>query len=238
MTTRLIALAGLVPALLLTSLVHAAPAQDPWQSWNRKVHAFNKKVDGWFFKPVAQGYRQVTPQWADDAVTRFFMNLEEPLNLINNGLQGKGKAAARDLGRLTVNTVTSLGFADVAGKMGWARSNEDFGQTLGVWGVPAGPYLVLPFLGPSDLRDAASIPVDSLAKPANYLHPESHAMGLFVLEKVDFRADLIPLEKILEGDEYLYFRDIYLQRRDYLVHDGKVRDEFLDDDTGTTGDEP
>lgn len=205
------------------------PEPDPWQSWNRKVHAFNKSVDTWFFKPVAQGYRTVTPQWADDALTRFFSNLEEPMNLVNNGLQGKGKAAATDLGRLTVNTVTSLGFADVATRMGLPRSDEDFGQTLGAWGIPAGNYVVLPFMGPSTLRDTAALPVDSLLKPGNYVEPDSVALGLFVLEKVDFRADLIPLEKVLEGDEYLFIRDLYLQRREFLVKDGKVRDEFLDD---------
>ncbi len=178
---------------------------------------------------MAQGYRTVTPQWADDALTRFFSNLEEPLNMVNNGLQGKGKAAVNDLGRLTVNTVTSLGFADVATRMGLPRSDEDFGQTLGAWGVPTGNYVVLPFMGPSTLRDTAALPVDSLLKPGNYVEPDSVALGLFVLEKVDFRADLIPLEKVLEGDEYLFMRDLYLQRREFLVKDGKVRDEFLDD---------
>jgi phospholipid-binding lipoprotein MlaA len=133
------------------------------------------------------------------------------------------------LGRLTVNTVTSLGFADVATRMGLPRHEEDFGQTFGKWGMSSGPYLVLPFMGPSSVRDLGGLPLDSLANPRNLVEPQSAAIGLLVLEKVDFRADLIPLEKILEGDEYLFMRDLSLQRREFLVQDGKVHDEFLDE---------
>lgn len=228
-TTHLLNCTGLLLLLAGPAWAAAAPNPDPWENWNRKVYTFNKKVDTWVFKPVAQGYRKVTPQLVDDSVTRFFLNLEEPLNLINNGLQGKGRAAVQDLGRLTVNTVTSLGFADVATRMGLPRHEEDFGQTFGKWGMSSGPYLVLPFLGPSSVRDLGGLPMDSLANPRNLVEPQSAAIGLLVLEKVDFRADLIPLEKILEGDEYLFMRDLSLQRREFLVQDGKVRDEFMDE---------
>ena len=228
-TKHLLKCTGLMLILAGPSWAADLPNPDPWQNWNRKVYAFNKKVDTWFFKPIAQGYRKVTPQPVDDAVTRFFLNLEEPLNLINNGLQGKGRAAVQDLGRLTVNTVTSLGFSDVATRMGLPRHEEDFGQTFGKWGMSSGPYLVLPFMGPSSVRDLGGLPLDSLANPRNLVEPQSAAIGLLVLEKVDFRADLIPLEKILEGDEYLFMRDLSLQRREFLVQDGKVHDEFLDE---------
>lgn len=211
---------------------HAADSADPdpWQGFNRKVYAFNKKVDTWFFKPVAKGYRAVTPQPVDDAITRFFLNLTEPLHMVNDGLQGKFKAAGQDIGRLTVNTVTSLGFADVATGLGLPRHEEDFGQTAGRWGVKSGPYVVLPFMGPSTLRDAAMMPLDGLLNPRNLVEPPEANAALFVLDKVDFRADLIPFEKVMEGDEYLFLRDLYLQRREFLVQDGKVKDEFLDEE--------
>ncbi len=202
---------------------------DPWQHVNRKIYAFNKAVDTHAFRPLAKGYRTVTPQVIDDALTRFFQNLKEPLTVLNDGLQGKGRQAAGDSARFILNTVTSLGFADLAAKAGLVRHDEDFGQTLGKWGVGSGPYLVLPFMGPTDLRDGSMLALDGTVNPRNLVSDTSTNIGLFVLEKVDFRADLIPLEKVIEGDEYLLMRDIYLQRRDFLVNDGKVRDTFLDD---------
>ncbi|WP_130412504.1 MlaA family lipoprotein [Fluviicoccus keumensis] len=231
---RILAALLLAASVPVAAFADAAPAPapanpDPWQGMNRKVYAFNKSVDTWFFKPVAKGYRAVTPQLVDDSITRFFLNLEEPLHMVNNGLQGKAKASVQDLGRLVVNTATSLGFADLASRMGLPRHDEDFGQTLGYWGVKPGPYVVLPFLGPSDIRDGASLPLDAVVNPRNLVESNSANAGLFVLDKVDFRADLIPFEKIIEGDEYLLMRDLYLQRRDFLVHDGKVKDDFLDD---------
>lgn len=224
---------GLYLAACFSLTAHAAtanPDPDPWQHWNRKVFTFNKSVDTHVFKPVAKGYRQVAPQLVDDAITRFFQNLQEPLHLVNNALQGKAMAAGQGLGRLTVNTVTSLGFADLASRMGMPRHDEDFGQTLGRWGASSGPYVVIPFLGPSTVRDAATLPLDSLLNPRNLVEPDSAALAMFALEKVDFRADLIPLETLLEGDEYLLMRDLFLQRREFLVKDGKVRDEFLEEE--------
>ncbi|HEX5362597.1 MAG TPA: VacJ family lipoprotein [Fluviicoccus sp.] len=224
--------AVLIAGLALSPNVLAAAAADPdpWEGMNRKIFSFNKKVDGWFLKPVAKGYRAVMPQPVDDAVTRFFLNLTEPLHMINDGLQGKAKAAGQDLGRLAVNTVTSLGFADLASRWGLPRHEEDFGQTLGRWGVKSGPYVVLPFMGPSNLRDGTMLPLDGLVNPRNLVEPAGANAALFVLDKVDFRADLIPFEKVIEGDEYLLMRDLYLQRREFLVQDGKVRDEFLDEE--------
>lgn len=221
-------------ALLSLMMIRTAGASDannpdPWESFNRKVYAFNKSVDTHAFRPLASGYRKVTPQVIDDALTRFFQNLKEPLTVVNDGLQGKGKQAAGDMARFLMNTVTSLGFADLAARAGLDRHEEDFGQTLGKWGVRSGPYVVLPFLGPSDVRDGVMLPVDAVVNPRNLIHDTRTNVGLFVLEKVDMRADLIPLEKVIEGDEYLLIRDFYLQRRDFLVHDGKIKDDFLDD---------
>ena len=156
--------------------------------------------------------------------------LKEPLVALNNGLQGKGLQSANDAGRFVVNTVSSLGFADIAQKIGLEKHEEDFGQTFGKWGSPSGAYLMLPFLGSSNVRDALAKPLDSLVNPRNLVKDNAANIGLFTLEIVDLRADVIPLEKIIEGDEYVLLRDVYIQRRHFLVHDGQVKDTFMDDD--------
>lgn len=202
---------------------------DPWEKTNRKIYAFNKTADTYVFKPIAKGYRAVTPQFVDNGITRFFDNLKEPLVAVNNSLQGKGKQAASDVGRFVVNTVTSIGFADVAQHIGLVKHEEDFGQTFGVWGAKPGAYIMLPFLGPSSIRDAFGKPFDAVVNPRNLLESKKASAGAFVLEAVDIRADLIPVEKILEGDEYVFLRDVYLQRREFLVHDGHVKDTFMED---------
>lgn len=220
-------------SLILGTLPHlarAADSQDPWESFNRKIYSFNKAIDNCCLKPVAKGYRAITPQMIDNSITHFFSNLKEPLVAINNGLQGKGLQSANDVGRFVVNTVSSLGFADLAQKIGLEKHEEDFGQTFGKWGSPSGAYLMLPFLGSSNVRDALSKPLDSLVNPRNLVKDNAANIGLFTLEIVDIRADIIPLEKIIEGDEYVLLRDVYLQRRHFLVHDGQVKDTFMDDD--------
>jgi phospholipid-binding lipoprotein MlaA len=208
----------------------ASDNQDPWEHMNRKIYSFNKTLDNCCFKPVAKGYRAVTPQVVDDGITRFFSNLKEPLVALNNGLQGKGRQSASDVGRFVVNTVTSAGFVDVAQKIGLEKHEEDFGQTFGKWGASSGSYLMLPFLGSSSVRDLCGKPFDMAVNPRNLVKNNAANIGLLTLELVDLRADVIPLEKIIEGDEYVLLRDVYLQRRDFLVHDGQVKDTFMDDD--------
>lgn len=219
---------------ILPHLAWAADPQDPWESVNRKIYTFNKTIDNCCFKPVAKGYRAITPQLIDDGITHFFANLKEPLVALNNGLQGKGLQSANDAGRFVVNTVSSLGFADVAQKIGLEKHEEDFGQTFGKWGSPSGAYLMLPFLGSSSVRDALAKPFDTAVNPRNFVNDNAANVGLFTLEIVDLRADVIPLEKIIEGDEYVLLRDVYLQRRNFLVHDGQVKDTFMDDDESST----
>lgn len=219
----------LFTTMTLSCAVHAAENNDPWENTNRKIYAFNKTIDTYALKPVAKRYRAITPQPVDDSITRFFDNLKEPLVAINNGLQGKGGQAANDVGRFVVNTVTSLGFFDVANKIGLSRHQEDFGQTFGKWGAPSGAYIMLPFLGPSSVRDALAKPFDSLTNPRNAIDNAVVNVAVFGLEIVDTRADIIPVEKVIEGDEYLLLRDVYLQRREFLVQDGKVSDSFIDD---------
>lgn len=223
-----------VRILLFTTVVvscaaYSAENSDPWEKTNRKIYAFNKRLDTYALKPIAKGYRAITPQPVDDSITRFFDNLKEPLVAINNGLQGKGNQAANDVGRFVVNTVTSLGFFDVASKVGLSRHQEDFGQTFGKWGAPSGAYIMLPFLGPSTVRDALAGPLDALTNPRNAIDNTAVNVAVFSLEIVDTRADIIPVEKVIEGDEYLLLRDVYLQRREFLVQDGKVNDSFIDD---------
>lgn len=207
-------------------------ARDPWEPFNRKVFSFNDFLDRWLLKPVARGYRAIMPQFLDDGVTNFFSNLGEPINLLNSIFQLKPDAAMTATGRFLFNTTFGLGgFFDVAGRMGLPAHQEDFGQTLGYWGVGTGPYLVLPFLGPSDVRDASGLAVDYFS-PENlwkYIHsPEWYYMR--GLNAVDTRADLIPAEDLIQGDRYTFLRNAYLQRRQFLVNDGKVDDPFSSGD--------
>ncbi|WP_328185583.1 MlaA family lipoprotein [Marinobacter sp. OP 3.4] len=197
---------------------------DPYESWNRKVHAFNEGVDDWVLRPVAEGYQWVMPDIADRAVTNFFSNLGEVHNFINSVLQLKGEHAVVAAGRFTYNSVFGIGgLFDVATAFDLPERPEDFGQTLGYWGVGPGPYLVLPLMGPSTPRDFTGTLTDSLAFPSAWNYAESpeqwYLLGLFV---VDTRADLLAAEGFMSGDSYTFVRNAYLQRREYLINDGKV----------------
>ncbi|MGI9305536.1 MAG: MlaA family lipoprotein [Gammaproteobacteria bacterium] len=230
----LVAAAGLV--LVCASAASAADNTDPLEGLNRATFAFNDFFDRWFLKPVAIGYRKVTPDVAELGVSNFFANLGEVRNAANNLLQFKPAAAAGDVGRLTINsTIGIAGLFDVASRLGLERHDEDFGQTLGRWGVGAGPYLVLPFLGPSSLRDGPSLVPDAFAGPVLYLHEDAVRLGLAGLSAIEARAGLLDAEAILDevgGDRYTAIRDAYLQRREFLVSDGEpsVNDLFEDFD--------
>lgn len=206
---------------------------DPYESWNRKVHAFNETVDDWVLRPVAEGYQWVMPDVADRAVTNFFNNLGEVHNFINSVLQLKGEHAVVAAGRFTYNSVFGLGgLFDVATAFDLPERPEDFGQTLGYWGVGSGPYLVLPLMGPSTPRDFTGTMTDSFVFPSAWDYVESpeqyYLLGLFV---VDTRADLLAAERFMSGDSYTFVRNAYLQRRDFLINDGKVgSDPFTRED--------
>jgi phospholipid-binding lipoprotein MlaA len=202
--------------------------QDPYESWNRGVYKVNDKLDRAFAKPVAHTYVRIVPQPIRTGVSNFFDNLGTTTVMINDALQGKLLASANDLGRLLVNTTFGLGgLFDPASKMGLAHNNEDFGQTLGVWGVHPGPFIELPVLGPSDMRDAPGKLVDAYTNPHAYIKNTAVKWGLYGLYLVDTRAALLPLEDTLKNvyDPYAFVRDAYLQRRAYLVSDGKVTDD-------------
>jgi phospholipid-binding lipoprotein MlaA len=207
---------------------NANPA-DPLEPFNRGVYKFNDAVDKAVLKPVATVYRDVTPPLVQRGVGNFFNNLEDAWSLVNNVLQLKGEAAASSLFRVGVNTFMGLGgILDVASEMRIDRYTEDFGQTLGYWGVGPGPYIVLPLLGPSDLRDAAALVVDINGYPLTYVDDATTRSALWLLLAVDQRAGLIKVEGILDDaalDKYSFIRDAYLQRRRNSVYDGDPPDE-------------
>jgi len=209
-----------------------ANEEDPWENWNRKVFQFNEKVDYYSAKPLAQAYRNATPQVVDDAITNVFSNLEEPFIVLNDLAQGKFLQALSDTGRFLVNsTVGILGIFDVARHIGMPKHEEDLGQTLGYWGVDSGPYVVLPFLGPSTLRDTGTFAVeyltfDPIDPQVQWIDNTPTYYNSVFLEYLDIRADLIPAEGIISGDRYSFIRSLYLQRREFLINDGQVQDEF------------
>jgi phospholipid-binding lipoprotein MlaA len=206
--------------------------QDPWESWNRGVYRFNDAFDRAIAKPVARTYVKVVPHPIRIGVTNFFANLETPTVLVNDALQGKILAAANDLGRFVLNTTLGLaGILDPATPAGLDKNNEDFGQTLGKWGVHPGPFVELPILGPSDVRDTPGRVVDGYTNPRQYIHNPWFKYGLYLPEVVDIRASLLPLDDTLKRtyDPYAFVRDAYLQRRAYLVSDGNGVDEPLVD---------
>ena len=208
--------------------------RDPYENWNRKVFAFNEDLDRWLLKPIAQSYRMIMPEFVDRGVTNVFSNLGEVSSFTNSVLQLKLESAVVAAGRFTFNTVFGLaGVFDVATAWDLPERSEDFGQTLGYWGSGAGTYLMLPVLGPSNPRDFAGFGVDSFLLPSTRDAIESpysgYARGLQI---VDIRADLIPAEKLISGDRYVFVRNAYMQRRDFLISDGKAqRDPFAADDS-------
>jgi phospholipid-binding lipoprotein MlaA len=221
---KLMVCAGMV---MLPALAQAASEDDPWAGFNRPVFVFNDTLDTYALKPLAQGYQAVTPQFLEDGIHNMFSNVGEVGNLVNNLLQGKIHAAGVDTSRLIFNTSFGLlGFFDVANKMDLRRSDEDFGQTFGAWGVSSGPYLVLPLLGPSTARDALSKFPDSLLAPYPYICDVPARNSINALNVVDTRASLLSAEKLITGDKYVFIRNAYLQNREFKVTDGQVIDDF------------
>lgn len=224
-------IAGVLLGLVLSVLAVASEDvadRDPFEGFNRAMFSFNDGLDRVLLKPVAKGYRKVMPDFAERGVSNFFSNLGEITNVINDVLQLKLGQAAHDSGRFLINSTLGIaGFIDVADKMGLPRADgEDFGQTLGKWGVNSGPYLILPLFGPSTLRDAPSRVADSYTNPVRYVEDVPVRNSLYASNVVSVRAELLAVEDLASGDRYLFIRDAYLQRRDYLVNDGIIEDDF------------
>ena len=206
--------------------------EDPWEGFNRQVYAFNDTLDRYALKPVAQGYDYVTPAPVQTGVGNFFSNLGELGTAFNSVLQWKWGNAGVATGRFMINSTLGLaGLVDIATDMGITGREEDFGQTLAVWGVGEGPYLVLPLLGPSTVRDTAGLPVDMYTDPVTYVEEDEVAYGLTFLRLVDKRAALLDEEKLIRGDRYSFIRDAWLQQRRFEVNDGEMGDDpFASDD--------
>ncbi|MGQ4877461.1 VacJ family lipoprotein [Billgrantia sp. LNSP4103-1] len=199
---------------------------DPWEGFNRRVFVFNEAVDRAVLKPVARGYRTVAPQPVQTGVGNFFSNLGEIRTTLNSLLQGKPANAGLATSRFLINsTVGIAGLWDFATHMGITAEEEDFGQTLGVWGLSEGPYLVLPLLGPSTVRDTSGLPVDIYTYPLTYVEDETVRLSLTALRIIDVRAGFLEQEEMIRGDRYSFIRDAYLQRRRFEVSDGELGDD-------------
>ena len=204
---------------------------DPLEEINRVFYELNfNLLDPVIIKPIAIIYDQTTPKPVRRVLRNFFSNLDEVPSLVNNALQGKFGQAGNNAGRFLMNTTIGLGgFFDVAKKAGLQPGeDEDFGQTLAVWGVPAGPYLMLPFFGPSTFRDAPSNFVDSLFDPFSYNNRLPVRVAIKGIDLIALRADLLGIDDVISGDEYLFIRDVYLQNREYVISDGAIEDNFDD----------
>ena len=203
--------------------------QDPWEGFNRKIFGFNEFVDRYALKPAAKGYRWVTPEWLDNTVTRFFSNLGDIGDGLNYVFQWRWGEAGNSLGRFTINTTLGVaGLFDVASDVDLGNTDTSLDVTLGRWGVARGPYPVVPILGPSSVRDAATIYPSSYLWPVIYLEDDLARYSLAALYGVDLRADLLDLERNIIGDRYTFIRNAYLQRR--LMQEGKDMAPALPDE--------
>jgi phospholipid-binding lipoprotein MlaA len=200
-----------------------ANPRDPMEPMNREVAKFNDDLDSVVLKPVATAYKKVTPSLVRTGVSNFFNNISDVGSLINNAMQLKAEATGEMVIRVSFNTVLGFGgLFNLAGELGVDRHPEDFGQTLGYWGIPSGPYLVLPLLGPSTVRDASAMGVDYKYDVTNYRDPIETRTALGVLRIVNARSNLLSLGTMLDEaalDKYSFTRDAYLQRRRSLILD-------------------
>jgi len=217
--------------------------KDPFEHFNRKIYSFNMKLDQYIFLPVARTYKKIVPTPMRHGVTNFFINLGMPWTAVNNLLQGHPGTSVESLSRFVINTATTLGFYDTATYLGIERSDEDFGLTLGKWGIGSGPYVMLPFFGPSTVRDTFSRAVDQFGAPQNYLNNTWESLGITGIKLVDQRAQLIGFENFVQGDQYTLLRDVYLQKRQFANNptstpqttnsdDGFDNNDFGDDSFG------
>jgi phospholipid-binding lipoprotein MlaA len=208
-----------------------AETPDPLEGLNRKVLAFNDTADRFVLKPVAKGYRAVTPKPVRRSIGNFFSNLFTPLTAINQLLQGKVGQSGQDTMRFLVNTTLGVGgLFDVSSKVGLPQHDEDFDQTFARWGIGSGPYLVLPFFGPSTVRGGIGSMCGAAINPIRYLDDPSWRYALSGLYFVDTRSQLLDVEQLVGGDRYTFLKDAYLQRRAFLINDGAAtEDPFLED---------
>lgn len=230
---RTIAVMGFFVVLAGCATGPNADPRDPIEPFNRGVYRFNDALDTAVLKPVATAYRDVTPQLIRRGASNFFANLEDIWSFVNNALQFKGQAAGDSLARFGINTFFGMGgIFDVASDLSIEKHSRDFGQTLGYWGVAPGPYLVLPLLGPSSLRDTAALPVDmagDLVSQVSHIPTRNSAK---VIRIIDNRSELLRAGDMLDEialDKYSFIRDAYLQRRRNAIYDGNPPEERFDE---------
>ncbi len=207
----------------------AAPEGDPLEPINRGIFSFNNTFDHYLLKPIAKGYDAVVPNPVKTGVSNVFQNMSDAQSVVGGALQLKGAKVGDDMGRVLINSTVGLGGVfDLATPLGIERGNEDVGQALGFWGIGAGPYLVLPFLGPSNVRDLAGRAVDGQADPLSFVSSVPVRNSLTGLRVIDGRVSLFPIEALANQaalDRYTFTRSAYTQRRESLVRDGKAPKE-------------
>jgi phospholipid-binding lipoprotein MlaA len=219
--------------LLLTAGCAALPPgkrdpRDPWERMNRATFRFNDKFDRAIARPVARGYRAVTPHFVQTGIRNVYDNVDTTIVMLNDLLQGEFKSFASDTGRLLLNTTIGIGgLADPATALGLDKNDRDFGQTLGKWGVGSGPYLVLPFLGPSDVRDGVGRLADTYSTPRTYIKNSYWYWGVWLLDAVDLRSRFLDTDRLMDTayDPYAFLRNAYLQHRDFKVNGGQSSSE-------------
>jgi len=220
----------IIISFIFSATIYSSEVNDPFENINRKTFEFNENLDEKILKPTAKFYSKFPPR-IKNGITNFFNNLEEVDTCVNQLLQGKPKKSANDLTRFLINSTVGLGgFIDVASKMGLERHEEDFGQTLAVWGVGEGPYIMLPGLGPSTLRDTFSKPVSSFLSVTFHMTETDVNIALKSIDAIETRERLLDVESLLSGDKYAFVKDAYIQSIKYEVKDGiDVQDDFVDD---------
>jgi len=215
--------------------------RDPWERMNRTTFALNQSLDKAVLRPVAHGYRKVTPQLLQTGFRNFMDNISYPITMVNDLLQGQFRPFVNDTFRLVLNSTIGIGgLFDPATRAGLDKNERDFGQTLGKWGVKSGPYFVIPVLGPSDVRDAFGRTVDEFTDPRFYIKNPWWNWGLWALDKVDLRSRLLFTDAVLDNayDPYAFVRNAYLQRRDFLVNGPVPLEEPPDDSDGDSTSTP
>ena len=205
--------------------------EDPYEKSNRKVFEFNSKIDKLFLRPVTDFYDSATPEFAQTSITNFFSNLDDIGISFNNFLQGNIVDSMSDITRFFINSIFGLGgFFDVASEMGLEKHSEDFGQTLGKWGAKPGPYLMLPFLGPSTTRDAFTFVGDTALAPTLSLDDSEARLGLISLDLINTYSAFTGIADIESQDQYAFLRDAYLDRRKFEVNDGLSEEDLSQDE--------
>ncbi len=229
----LVALLSLLIAGCATQPNAKKDPRDPFEGFNRASYEFTDALDRAVLRPAAKGYKAVAPQFVETGVSNFFSNLGQPTVIVNDVLQAKFMPALSDTGRFLMNTTLGIGgLFDPATKLGFDRNKEDFGQTLGKWGMPSGAFLWVPLFGPTTVRDGFGSGVDVFADPTHYVERDAIRYGLNGMDLIDWRARQFALEETLNKafDKYAFIRNAYLQQREYQVTDGNVASPTFDEE--------